>query len=189
MITEKYLGSWVDDSFKDINIRKALAWKALNSMSRVWTSSMNPGLKRRFFVATVESILIYGCESWSISAAIERSLNGTYTRMLRKALNIHWSSHITNKQLYGELPAVADKIAARRLQLAGHCHRHPELSTQKLVLWEPKHGRRGRGRPQTNYVETLKRDTGASSTSELASLMENRSVWKSCVRARRVKAT
>ena len=139
----KYLGSWVDDSEKDISVRKALAWKALNGMSKIWSSSMKQELKKRFFLATVESILLYGCESWSMTAAMERSLDGTYTRMLRKALNVHWSSHTTNSELYGNLPKLSDKIASRRLQLAGHCFRHPELSTQKLVLWEPKHGHRG----------------------------------------------
>ena len=89
-------------------------------------------MKIRFFIATIESIFLYGCESWALSKAQEKSLDGTYTRMLRKALNIHWSSHIPNKQLYGDLPAVSNKIASRRLQLAGHCYRHPELSTQKL---------------------------------------------------------
>ena len=138
---------------------------------------MNPGLKKRFFVATVESILIYGCESWAMTGAMEKSLNGTYRCMLRKIQNVHWSSHTTNEV------AIADKIAAKRLQLAGHCHRHPELSTQKVLLWEPKHGQRGRGHPRTSYVDTLKKDTGVKSTSELASLMEDRDVWRSHVHA------
>ena len=109
------------------------------------------------------------------------SLDGTYTRMLRKALNIHWSSHIPNQQLYGDLPAVSNKIASRRLQLAGHCYRHPELSTQKLVLWEPTHGHRGRGRPNTTYIDTLKRDTGAFEASEIAVLMADKRLWKDLV--------
>ena len=101
---------------------------------------MNPGLKKRFFVSTVEAILLYGCECWTLSVTMEKALIGTYTRMLRKVMNIHWSPHIPNEQLYGDLPRVADKIAARRLRLAGHCFRHPELSTQKLLLWEPTQG-------------------------------------------------
>ena len=180
----QYLGSWVDSLEKDIAVRKALAWKALNGMSKIWTSSMKPELKKRFFLATVESILLYGCESWAMSEQQEKSLNGTYTRMLRKALNVHWSTHMTNDQLYGKLPAVCDKIASRRLQLAGHCHRRTELSTQKLVLWQPTHGHKGRGRPRTDYVETLKRDTGATSASKLATLMSSREVWRSHVRSR-----
>ena len=180
----KYLGSWVDDSTKDINFRKSLAWKALNDMTKIWKSAMNPDLKKRFFVATVESILLYGCESWAMTETMEKSLSGTYTRMLRKALNVHWSSHTTNKELYGELPRVDRKIAERRLRLAGHCYRHPELSTQKLLLWEPTHGSRSRGRPKATYVDTLLRDTGATGVQDLASLMKDRDVWRSMVKSR-----
>ena len=73
----KYLGSWVDNSAKDISVRKALAWKALNDMENIWKSNMNPNLKKRFFVATVESILLYGCESWTMTETMEKSLSGT----------------------------------------------------------------------------------------------------------------
>ena len=108
----------------------------------------------------------------------------TYTRMLRKALNIHWSSHIPDQQLYGDLSAVSNKIASCRLQLTGHCYRHPELSTQKFVLWEPTHGHHGRGRPITTYIDTLKRDTGAFEASEIAVLMADKRLWKDLVVAR-----
>ena len=100
------------------------------------------------FVATVESILIYGYYGWSINAAMERELDITYTGMLMKALNICGSSYITNEQLYG-IPAICDKIAIKRLQQAPQFHRHPELSTLNVVLWEPAHSQRGKGTPLT----------------------------------------
>ena len=106
--------------------------------------------------------------------------------MQRKALNVPWNSHTPNKQLYGDLPKLSDKIAARRLQVAGNCHRHPELPAQKLILWEPTHGQRGRGRHRTDFIEVLKRDTGATNTNELATLMEDRDVWRSHARSRRL---
>ena len=115
-----YLGSWVESSEKNMPVRKALAWKALNDMTKIWTSDMKPDLKKRFFLSTVESTLLYGCKSWSVTEMQERSFSGTYTKILRKALNIHWSAHITNEKLYGKLPPVCSKIASRRLQLAGH---------------------------------------------------------------------
>ena len=31
----KYLGSWVDGAEKDINVRKALAWRSFNSMNTI----------------------------------------------------------------------------------------------------------------------------------------------------------
>ena len=174
----KYLGSWMKSTEKDLAVRKALSWQALNGMSRIWKSNMKRELKIRFFIATIESILLYGCEAWTLTEAMERSIDGTYTRMLRKALNVHWSSHTPNEVLYGELPRVSNKIASRRLQLAGHCFRHPELSAQPLVLWEPSHGNRGRGRPKATYIDTLKRDTGTIYTDELATLMNDRKIWR-----------
>ena len=180
----KYLGSWTDSSEKDIEVRKALAWRALNDMNKIWSSNMSTDLKRKFFTATVESILLYGCEAWTLTKAMEKQLNGTYTRMLRKAVNVHWSNKITNKELYGGWPALSDKIASRRLQLAGHCHRHPELCAQKLILWEPTHGHRGRGRPKTTFVDVLLNDTGAESAEELAGMMSDRDVWRSHVVSR-----
>ena len=114
----------------------------------------------------------------------EKFLNGTYTRMLRRVQNIHWTSHTTNTVLYADLPLISDKIASRRLRLAGHCHRHPELSAHDLVLWEPTHGQKNRGGQKSTYLDTLKRDTGAENIGELASLMADRDLWKSRVRAR-----
>ena len=72
----KYLGSWVDNSEKDISVRKAQAWRALNGMAKIWKSSMSRDLKMRFFIATIESILLYGCESWTLSEAQEKVLSG-----------------------------------------------------------------------------------------------------------------
>ena len=131
----------MESTEKDIAVRKALSWQAQNGMSKIWKFEMSRNLKIRFFIATIESILLYGCEAWTLTEAMERSLDGTYTRMLRKALNIHWLSHISNIELYGELPRVSNKIASRRLQLAGHDFRHPELSAQPQVLLvpEPRH--------------------------------------------------
>ena len=55
----KYLGSWVYNSEKDISIRKAQAWRALNGMTKIWKSNMSKDLKIRLFIATIESILLY----------------------------------------------------------------------------------------------------------------------------------
>ena len=85
---------------------------------------MSKELKTRFFQATVESILLYGCESWALTTSLEKSLDGAYTRMLRKIYGVRWESHTTNAELYGSIPLVSSKIASRRMRLAGHCYRH-----------------------------------------------------------------
>ena len=49
----KYLGS------KAIKVRKSIAWRALNSMTRVWKSNLTWDTKHHFFEATMESVLLY----------------------------------------------------------------------------------------------------------------------------------
>ena len=75
---------------------------------------------------------------------------------------------------------------ARRMGLAGHCARHPELAASNLILWEPKHGTRSRGRPATTYIDTLRRDTGLSNTGEIRALMINSDLWRAAIRDSRV---
>ena len=180
----KYLGSWVNSTEQDLKVRKALAWKALNGMTSVWNSNLPRQIKLSFFFATVESVLLYGSECWTLKPTLQKSLDGCYTRMLRAVLNISRNVHVTNKTLYEGIPRVSDKVAARRMRLAGHCQRHQELPASKLVLWEPTHGRRSRGRPTLTYVDVHKKDAGAQSTDELAGCMENRDDWKQRWRAR-----
>ena len=51
--------------------------------------------------------------------------------MLRVVLNIDPCEHVTNEHLYSGLPKLSERVAARRLKLAGHCHRvHPENTQQ-----------------------------------------------------------
>ncbi|CAH1266596.1 LCT [Branchiostoma lanceolatum] len=175
----RYLGGWIASTAHDIRVRRALAWSTLHSMRRVWESNMDNKLKRRLFVSTVECVLLYGSETWTLTVQDERSLDGMYTRMLRKVLNVTWEDRITNSVLYGDLPRLSQKIRHRRMALAGHCVRHTELTASQLILWEPTDGRRKRGRRRTTLIDNLKRDAGLSdiSTTELRSLMEDRTEW------------
>ena len=181
----KYLGSWISSTEHDIKMRRALAWVALHKMMKVWKSTLNDNLKRRLFVATVESVLLYGSETWTLTSKLEKALDGVYTRMLRVALNVCWYDFVSNVNLYANLPRVSVKIRMRRLKLAGHCMRHPELSANPLILWEPKQGNRKRGRCRDTFVNVLKKDTGLSSNQELQTVMQDRFVWRNYVHGAR----
>ena len=127
---------------------------------------------------TVESILLYGSETWTLTKTLQKRLDGCYTRMLRMAYNISWKEKMTNVQLYDGLPPVSSKVASRRLKLAGHCVRHPEEEASKLILWEPTQGRSNVGRRAVTYIDTLKRDTGIEATHELKTAMMDRNGWR-----------
>ena len=105
-------------------------------------------------------------------------VDGCYTRLLRMALNISWKQRLTNVELYGRLPKVSSKITERRMKLAGHIHRHPELTANKLLFWEPTHGFANSGAKHTTYIDMLRNDTGARTSQEIGSLMLERKGWK-----------
>ena len=179
----KYLGSWCDKS-RDMQTRKALAWKALNKMDKIWKSELAKSLKLRYFRAAVETILLFGCATWTLTKAEEKSLDGTYTRMLRKVFNIDGHINITNKELYGGLSIISATIKRRRLQLAGHTYRDKTSPAHLTVTWDPHHGQASRGRPATSFVDSLLRDTGLATTAELETCMADRAQWREIIRSR-----
>ena len=106
---------------KDIQIRIAKAWSALNSMQEIWKSKIPDKLKRHFFRTAVESVLVYGAISWTLTSKLEGKIDGAYTRMLRAALNKSWREYLTNKELYRNIPKISVAISEKRLRFAGHC--------------------------------------------------------------------
>ena len=109
-------------------------------------------IKEHLFQATVESVLLYGAETWTITNKSKMSLDGCYARMLRSAFHISWKDEITNQELYGDLPPLSDKIKERRHRFAGHCYRIQKEIVSDLVLWKPLPGYSRLGRPPTTYL-------------------------------------
>ena len=140
-------------------------------------SNLNRKLKIRILQATVVAVMLYGCESWSLSKKLKKELDGSYTRMLRKALNVSWKQKVPNTELYGDLPKISDVVRERRLRLAGHCMRHKNEVSSNLVIWRPSRGSRNRGRPTNTFVDTIMRDTGLVAA-ELRGCMTDRDKWR-----------
>ena len=124
-----YLGAWINGSEHDLVVRKAKAWAACHKMKKIWKSNLHRDLKIRLFEATVKSVLLYGSEAWTLTVAMEKSLDGCYTRMLRMALNVDWKLILNNKKLYGKLPKVTSRIQERRMKLAGHIQPYSVMMT------------------------------------------------------------
>ena len=49
----------------------------------------------------VESVLLYGCETLTVTKTLPKQLDSAYTRILRNILNVHLSQKVTNEVLYG----------------------------------------------------------------------------------------
>jgi hypothetical protein len=179
----KYLGAWMQSSEKDIKTRKAQAWQACNKLNKIWKSNLSRVLKIKLFLATVESVLLYGCETWTMTTSTQRSLDGCYTRLLRSALDVSWKDYIPNTALYGNLPQVTTKIRERRLKFAGHCRRTKDQVVSDLVLWKPTQGIRKPGRPIKTYTNLLCDDTNLK-CEDIDSCMQDRRIWRAITNVR-----
>ena len=98
----KYLGAWISSSKKDFNARRARAWDISHKLKPVWTSRMPRKTKVGVLTAAVESVLMYGSESWTLTKALTNRLDGLYT---------------------GHMPP---KICTRH-QLEGSCHQREAI--------------------------------------------------------------
>ena len=74
-----YLGSWVNTTERDLSVRIAKAWAASNKLDTIWKSTLSRKLKVQFFRATVESVLLYGAECWTLTKQQQKRLDRCYT--------------------------------------------------------------------------------------------------------------
>ena len=187
-ILSYYLGSSVSSTEKDIDTRLTKAWTAIDKLSIIWKSNLTDKMKRSFFQAADESILLYGCTTWTLTKRLEKKLDGNYTRMLRAILNKSWQQHPTRHQLYGHLPPITKTIQARRTRHAGHYWRSKVELISDVLLWFPAYGQGKAERPARTYIQQLCEDTGCS-PEDLPEAMNNWEKWRERVRDIRAGGT
>ena len=112
-----------------------------------------------------------------IVKALEKRLDGTYTRLLMRVQNLSWKSHPTRKQIYGSLPSISALVQSQRVQFAGHCQRASKEIISLLLLWSPNSRTRGR---KLSYPDVIARDTDLRKE-DLEAAMLDREVWRSHV--------
>ena len=96
----KYLGSTLSkdgSSTKEIKIRLGLATSAMTRLNNIWKSnSISLPTKLKLYKSLVVSILLYGCESWTLTADTERRIEAFENKIYRRLLHISYRKHKTN---------------------------------------------------------------------------------------------
>ena len=92
-------------------------------MCTLWKSNLSTTLKISFFCVAGESILLYGVEGWTLSDQLEARLDGCYTRLLMRVLNLNWKDHPTREEIYCDLPKMSEVAIGRLLNFAPQCAR------------------------------------------------------------------
>ena len=59
----KYPGAWIVSTSQDMHVRKEQAWKAINSLQKIWKSNLLRQVKVNVFQTLVEPVLLYGSET------------------------------------------------------------------------------------------------------------------------------
>ncbi len=73
------------DPLVAVNHRIAIAWSRYTHLKRILTASRLPkGLRLRLLNASVISTVLYGCESWKLTAQARRKVSGTLPKMLSR---------------------------------------------------------------------------------------------------------
>ena len=70
----KYLGAWVKSTEQDVKSRKPMAWKVCHNLSKIWKSNLSKNIKIKLFQVTVESVLLYGSQTWTVPKKIGKAL-------------------------------------------------------------------------------------------------------------------
>ena len=178
---DNFSGSSVSSTEKDITKRMAKALIAIDRLSDTWKSDLTDKIKHSFFQASVMSIRLYRCTTWTLTKRMEKKLDGKYTRMLRAILNKSWRQHPTKQQLYGHQPPITKTIQVRRPIRVGHCWGSKDKLISDIHLWNPSHGRAKAGRPARTYIQQLCADRGCS-PEDLLEAIDDREEWWERVR-------
>ena len=106
-------------------------------------------------------ILLYGCETWTLTRDLRQRLNSFGTRSLRRILSYRWSDFVSNEQLLRETQKrfVTCIVHERQLLLSGHVARFPDAdhAHQIVSAREPREWRRPMGRPRASWLQQVDR--------------------------------
>ena len=133
----------------------------------------------------VTSIFLYACESWILTAELQRRIQAMEMRCYRKILRISYKDHVTNEEVRAKIQQAIGPhedlltiVKRRKLQWYGHVSRSSGLA--KTVLQGTVKGGKRQGRQRKRWEDNIRDWTGLEfGMSQRA--VENRGKWTKLV--------
>ena len=104
-------------------------------------------------------VLLYGCETWTLTRDLRRRLNSFGSRSLRRILGNRWSDFVSNEQLLREtqMRFVTCIVRERQLRLYGHVAHFPDADPahQILSVRKPHQWRGPMGQPHASWLQQI----------------------------------
>ncbi|KAJ4435839.1 hypothetical protein ANN_18458 [Periplaneta americana] len=157
------------------------------------SSLLSKNLKVRIYKTVILPVLLYGCETWTLTLREEQSLRVFENKVLRKIFGAkryevtgEWRK-LHNSELHAlySSPDIIRNIKSRRLRWAGHVARMGESRNAYRVLVGRPEGKRPLGRPGRRWEDNIKmylREMGYDDR-DWINLAQDRDRWRAYVRA------
>ena len=104
-------------------------------------------------------VLLYGCETWTLTKDLRRRLNSSVTRSLWKILGYCWSDFVSNERFLKEtqMRFITCIVRECQLRLYGHVARFPDVDPAHQILSarESPEWRRPMGRPRALWLQQV----------------------------------
>ena len=183
----KYLGAIVSDegSKPEVLSRIAQTTAAVTKLKVIWNDKkIAISSKIRLMRSLAMSIFLYVCETWTITADIERRIQALEMRRFHKLLGISYRDHITNEEVKARsgnaIGPHEDLTSAKRRKLKWYGHVTRSSGLAKTILQGTVQGGRRRGRQRKRWEDNIKEWTGLEWNSILRKA-ENREEWRKLV--------
>ncbi|KAJ4431673.1 hypothetical protein ANN_20273, partial [Periplaneta americana] len=193
----KYLAATVtniNDTQEEIKHRINMGNACYYSVEKLLSSSLlSKNLKVRIYKTVILPVVLYGCETWTLTLREEHRLRVFENKVLRKIFGAkrdevtgEWRKlHNTELHALYSSPDIIRNIKSRRLRWAGHIARMGESRNAYRVLVGRPEGKGPLGRPRLRWENNIKmdlREVGYDDR-DLINLAQDRDRWRAYVRA------
>ncbi|KAJ4428164.1 hypothetical protein ANN_24179, partial [Periplaneta americana] len=193
----KYLGATVtniNDTQEEIKHRINIGNACYYWVEKLLSSSLlSKNLKVRIYKTVILPVVLYGCETWTLTLREEQRLRVFENKVLRKIFGTkrnevtgEWRK-LHNAELHAlySSPDIIRNIKSRRLRWAGYvAHMGESRNAYRVLVGRPE-GKRPLGRPRRRWEDNIKmdlREVGYDG-GDWINLARDRDQWRAYVRA------
>ena len=137
-------------------------------------------LRVRLTKCFVWSVLLYSCETWTLTSVLQKRLEAVEMWMYRRITRTSWKDKKTNTEVLKQLglseTQIVKTIQKRKLSYYGHVRRHDTL--QRKILEGKIEGKRGRGRRRKSWIENIE-ETAGMKINQCCEIAIDRDRWRS----------